>query len=219
MHRDKKKNEGFQEWQPAFARSHIRTVGSPIATKQAEMYQESVRNTLSSHCCGVIVTVSSLLLWCHLRRCIIVVLLSWFHCHCCGVTFTVASLQFHHRLIVSSLQSHRCCCCCCHHCCSHHIVTVITSSWSSCHHSHCHCHCHPVIVIVVVSSSSLQSQLSQLLSHCPCHRHHVVTITLSLSSLLHHRHHFVPVIVVPVTLSLLLLALRSPAHPDLLHLM
>src|SRR6267142_1610609 len=60
MHRDKKKHEGFQEWQPAFARSHIRTVGSPIATKQAEMYQESVRNTLSSHCCGVIVTVSSL---------------------------------------------------------------------------------------------------------------------------------------------------------------
>src|SRR6267142_117113 len=44
-HRDKRKLEGFQEWQPAFARSHIHTVGSPIATKHQETYQESVCNT------------------------------------------------------------------------------------------------------------------------------------------------------------------------------
>src|SRR6266850_2163231 len=44
MKRDKRQVRGFQEWQPAFARSHIRTVGSPDATKHSETYQESVRN-------------------------------------------------------------------------------------------------------------------------------------------------------------------------------
>src|SRR6266850_553869 len=44
--RDKRQVRGFQEWQPAFARFHIRTVGSPDATKHSETYQESVRNIL-----------------------------------------------------------------------------------------------------------------------------------------------------------------------------
>jgi len=45
MHRDKSQVRGFQEWQPAFARSHIRTVGDPDVIKHSETYQESVRNT------------------------------------------------------------------------------------------------------------------------------------------------------------------------------
>src|SRR6267142_5886266 len=44
MKRDKRQVRGFQEWQPAFARFHIRTVGSLDATKHSETYQESVRN-------------------------------------------------------------------------------------------------------------------------------------------------------------------------------
>jgi len=43
-HKAERKVRGFQEWQPAFARSHICTVGNPDATKHSEMYQESVRN-------------------------------------------------------------------------------------------------------------------------------------------------------------------------------
>src|SRR6266850_4112254 len=50
MHRAKETLEGFQEWQPTFTRSHICTVGSPIATKQAETYQESVRNSATFAC-------------------------------------------------------------------------------------------------------------------------------------------------------------------------
>src|SRR6267142_2550537 len=46
MHTAKRKVRGFQEWQPAFARSHIRTVGNPDATKHSETYQESMHNTL-----------------------------------------------------------------------------------------------------------------------------------------------------------------------------
>src|SRR6267142_1410061 len=46
MHRAERKVRGFQEWQPAFARSHIRTVGNPDATKHSETYQESMHNTL-----------------------------------------------------------------------------------------------------------------------------------------------------------------------------
>src|SRR6266850_265260 len=48
MHKDERKTRGFQEWQPAFARSHIHTVGNPDATKHSETYQESVRNTFDS---------------------------------------------------------------------------------------------------------------------------------------------------------------------------
>src|SRR6266850_1643742 len=44
-HRDERQVRGFQEWQPAFARSHIRIVGNPDVTKHSETYQESVRNT------------------------------------------------------------------------------------------------------------------------------------------------------------------------------
>src|SRR6266850_5914514 len=45
MHKAERKVRGFQEWQPAFARSHIHTVGNPDATKHSETYQESMRNT------------------------------------------------------------------------------------------------------------------------------------------------------------------------------
>src|SRR6266850_7428781 len=43
-HKAERKVRGFQEWQPAFARSHIRTVGNPDATKHSETYQESMHN-------------------------------------------------------------------------------------------------------------------------------------------------------------------------------
>src|SRR6266850_8173095 len=49
MKRDKRQVRGFQEWQPAFTRSHIRTVGSPITTKHSETYQESVRNISTAY--------------------------------------------------------------------------------------------------------------------------------------------------------------------------
>src|SRR6266850_499325 len=44
-HRDERQVRGFQEWQPAFARSHIRIVGNPDITKHSETYQESVCNS------------------------------------------------------------------------------------------------------------------------------------------------------------------------------
>jgi len=70
-------------------------------------------------------------------------------------------------------------------------VIVIVSSSSSLSLSHHHCHCRVIIIIIVLSllcyccCCCLLSQ-SQSLSHCPCHHCHIV-----------------PVIVVPVALSLL----------------
>src|SRR6266850_5330681 len=43
-HKAERKVRGFQEWQPAFARSHICTVGNPDTTKHSETYQESMCN-------------------------------------------------------------------------------------------------------------------------------------------------------------------------------
>src|SRR6267142_3082103 len=158
MKRDKKQVRGFQEWQPAFARFHIRTVGNPDATKHSETYQESVCNMQCLCCC--IVTVLSSPSWCHFRHRIVAVLSSLLWCRLCichgFIVAVVVSpscrLQFCrcHRSVafVVALSRFR-------HCCGVAFIVALSR-----------CRRHGFVVAIVVLPS---------LSHC---RGVVVTVVL-----------------------------------------
>src|SRR6267142_716248 len=162
MKRDKRQVRGFQEWQPAFAQSHIRTVGSPDATKHSETYQESVRNNSRviavpslSHCRGFVVAIMVSPSSSHCRGFVIAIMVSPSHLsrfcrRCCGVTFVSVA-------VLSSPS--RCCL-------RRHIVTVSSSSRCCLHRR-----------IVAVSSSRFHRRRRRVafivtLSQCSLPFHH-----------------------------------------------